>query len=281
MTDKLNAAMHREADTTDFPAIDLDAVIAGGARRVRRRRTAWAAGAATGAVALVALVITLTQPGTVRAEIEPADPFPTSVRSLDPVITAGNRIIVLGQPETVVKGAIVRLVRTRDTSVYVTDPDEFDKQPGEVHALDGGAPVDLGTGYDLAADADGHVAAWLRADADATRLIVLDTRTLATTETALEAAGGRARVRLRDVEGRTAYVHDGRGEVALDLVDGSTQSIDGVLVDAENGVLVLPDPTPPATTASASWPRTPRTPARRHPFPGHRAGHCLQTGASS
>ena len=47
--------------------------------------------------------------------------------------------------------------------------------------------------------------------------------TLETTETPLEPTSGRRDpIHLRDVDGQTVYLHDGRGEIGLDLVKLTT-----------------------------------------------------------
>lgn len=244
MNDKLHDAMRAQADAAGFPPIDLEAVMVGGVRKVRRRRAAAGAGAVAGLAAAVALAVTLAVPDKVETAPDPALPFPTSARALGTLLVAGPRVIVAGQPDVVLEGTVVRLTRTLDDGfVYATDADDYDTKPAEVHAWRDGTTTDYGAGSDLAVDADGHVAAWIHPDADGTRLVVLDTRTLKTTETALEPTSGRKdRIRLRDVDGQKVYVHDGRGDVALNLVSGKSEPVDGVVVDVENDVIVVSVP---------------------------------------
>lgn len=63
MTDDLTTLLHRCADAGDFTVPDLDAIVATGDRRVRRRRAGLAGVLAAAAVALVATaVIVLPDP---------------------------------------------------------------------------------------------------------------------------------------------------------------------------------------------------------------------------
>jgi hypothetical protein len=245
MTDKLYDAMRAQADRAGFPPIDLDAVMTGGVRKVRRRRTAAAAGAVVGLATAVALAVTLSLPDRTETAPDPAVPFPTASRSLDMVVAAGPRILVVGQPEAVVDAPVTELERTLDEGfVYVTDTDDRDDEPGEVHVLRDGVATDHGPGLNLVADADGHVAAWLRSDDDGTRLVVLDTRTLVTTETVLEptAGGPWEPVELFDIDGGRAFVYDGRGDLAVDLVTGEVKPLSGTVVDVEGDTVVVSVP---------------------------------------
>jgi hypothetical protein len=71
MTEQLKTLMHAQADSVDFAAPDLDAMVRTGDRRVRHRRL----GAAVGVVALVvgiALVVPAVNPG--ERAVQPAGP---------------------------------------------------------------------------------------------------------------------------------------------------------------------------------------------------------------
>lgn len=238
MTDKLHETLRSQAETAGFAPVDLDLVMAGGARAVRRRRAAAVGGGVVAAAAAVVLVVSLTTTPTQETDIAPADPFPVRTRDNDALVSYGNRVYV-GSEEVTLEDPVERLVRTADALVYTTDAD-FETQVGTVRAYADGVTTDLGTGSDLAADLDGHLAAWLTTDAARTYVTVLDTRDLSTRRIDLEPGLGDTDglPRLHDVDGDRVYVSDGRGPVSIDLVTGAVEPVDGYVVDVEDDVVV-------------------------------------------
>jgi hypothetical protein len=236
MTDKLRDSMNARADAASFAPVDLDAVVGAGSRAVRRRRAAAVGAAAAGMVAVVVLVFAVVTPGGDRARrVDPApspDPYPTSVRSLAPAVAVGARLHV-GGSVTTLDHPVEAFVRTLDDVVVFLTAVDLGTGIADVRAWDGERSVELGHGTDLVSDQDGHLAAWLT---DAGELAVVDTRTLEVSTIRLET--GPRPSRLHDVDGRTAYLTDGRGGLELDLVTGATSPVAGWVVDAEHGTVV-------------------------------------------
>jgi hypothetical protein len=233
MTDKLRESLHAQADSAGLPSVDLDAIVAGGTRVVRRRRRAAVAAGAAVVTAVVALAVALTGPAAERADIAPADPYPTSPRAFAPVVTAGEWVHD-GTTAVRLPHPVDRLVRNGDAYVYASDRDD-ESGVAALHAWADGVTTDLGPGSDLAIDEDGHLAAWVTPGRPA-EVVVLDTRTM-TTRT-IEVDSGDEPVRLHDVDGHTVYFSDRRGGVALDLRTGDVTPIEGYPVDVEDGVVV-------------------------------------------
>ncbi|MDO9458140.1 hypothetical protein [Nocardioides sp.] len=238
MTDQLNAVLRDQAETVRFAPVDLSAVTSDGDRTLRRRRRVAATAVVAVAVLAVGLGVAQLRPGRETTGVTPADRddlFPTSTRDLEPMVTVGPRGF---EGDRVVRYDhwVDSLVRTLDSHVY--------RYGDRIYADVGGTTTDLGPGDDPVGDEDGHLVGWVRATSDdltAGDLVVLDTRTLGTRTFPLGTTGPGTAPTLVDLEGATAYVQDGRGSLALDLVTGATAPTYEDLWDVENGVVAAFD----------------------------------------
>lgn len=120
MTDKMQTLMREQADSVDFAAPDLDAVIATGERRVRHRRLAAVAGiaAVTAGVALVAPYLAPDQ----RA-VEPAAPTESGAAPISWVMGTtlheGDRVADLGfRPTAYVRTLSGYVLADQDGAVW-------------------------------------------------------------------------------------------------------------------------------------------------------------------
>ena len=235
MTEKLTTLLHDRADAVDFAAPDVDALVRSGDRRVRRRRTALAAGVA--AVAVVAAgALAQVLPGSDDSAPDPAEPvYPVQVREEQPIFTIGS-LVVEGDRRVRMEHPVDSLVRTRAGWVYLSDDDVYSYVDGVTTRLS------EGPSFLVTSDEDGVLAAWQEDSGAQARIAVVDLRTGDLTR--LEPQGaGRNSVELNDLDGDRVYWRDVRGSVVTDLATGEQSVLDEqVVVDVENGVVAsMPD----------------------------------------
>ncbi len=166
MTGLLNDVMHDRADTLGAPDLDLDAIVAVGERRLRRRRVA------TGLVA-AAVAGTVVAGGLAATSLfGPADePVPQA-----PVIERGpayaiDRTITVGTQSYTVPHRVTSLVQTDDGLLYPS-PD------GSVWLYDGADSERVGraANHRLRTDDTGSLAAWVDSAEDGhPQYVVYDT----------------------------------------------------------------------------------------------------------
>ncbi|WP_137295336.1 hypothetical protein [Nocardioides dongxiaopingii] len=226
MTHDLTDVLHQRAAAETFQRPDLDAILAVGDRRVRRRRLGATAGVAALAVALGAGLATLP---TAEDDVAPApaDPFPTTTRAFEPVATVGPRVFV-GDRMIRVAGWVDDLERTQAGFVYRSD-DVLRSY------VDGTESVVGTTTGSLVGDEDGFLVAWT--DEARGQVVVLDQRTGGTRRLDVPDSVGTG-AGVEAVDGGTVYVTGSDGSARVDVASGDSGDLGDVdLLDVENGVL--------------------------------------------
>lgn len=167
MTGLLTQVMHDRADAAGAPDLDLDAIMATGDRRVRRRRvtTGLAAAAVAGVVAICVVVV----PGLLDDPLPAPTTNPFAARSISWAVGStiywGDQTFDLGQ-------RVRSYVQTDDGFVW-TSRDET------VHFYDGSRSTAIGTAFggNLSSDDSGSLVAWTgpRTDDRGPTYVVYDT----------------------------------------------------------------------------------------------------------
>jgi hypothetical protein len=241
--------MNEHADAAGYPSIDLDAVIADGDRRVRRRRIAVTGGAA----AVVAVVVTAVAIGPSALDLDSGRTPPVGqphsagpFAEQRPTYAVGSTIHY-GADVVRADGQVRSFVQTDDGFVYSTPE-------GRVMFTDGQETDQIGTtnsqGSQLAADIAGSDVGWTDpSGGGAPAFVVYDTAT--GTEVVRTADGslpGSAQSDIATmsamiaVDDGVAYWHDGAGVQAYDLASGTKTLVQAGadanwLDDVQGGVL--------------------------------------------
>lgn len=221
MTEQLKQLLHEQAMEGHFDPVDLDALVADGDRRVRRRR--WA-GVAAGAVAAVAVAATapllLGGSNTVADPATPGTAYPLVTGDLPRDMFAGGRVtwssgsvFHYGDVTVDVGMPIDAFVGTSIGFVYASD--------GGVWQVDGDAQTRIGSldpaHVRLVGDEETPKAAWLD---PAGRLMVYDEGTGRVTPYDAERASD-----LYALDAGTVYWATGGRVVATDLGTGATEEV--------------------------------------------------------
>lgn len=235
MTGLLTDLMRDRADHLEAPRLDLGEITRAGERRVRRRRTTWAAGVAVAAAATVLGVQALV-PGDGGATGRMADGAVEAPQQLSWI--SGSTLHRTDAPE-VDLGVDVR------AWVWVGDDIAFTDAEHRVRLWSGDALDVLGRSADVPEDeqelfSDGTRVAWLGADG---AWQAVDT---ATGETATDGDGpyraGATRSRVTAMDGTLVYGLDARGVVAWDTASGRVDVVDRnagrTVIDAEGDTLL-------------------------------------------
>jgi hypothetical protein len=268
--------MNERADAAGYPHLDLDAIIADGERRVRRRRVAAGAGTVAVAAAVVAAVAFGPAVLDLRGDggPHPVSP-PTGQFKQDRPTYAVGSVIHYGADALDVAPYQVRTFAQTDDGFVLTGVD------GEVVFADGITVTQIGTTTDdaahLAVDDAGSYVGWVDGSAGgAPEFVVYDTaageEVVRTAEGSLASPAAQQNPRklsaMIAIDGGLAYWHDGSGVQAYDIASGTSTTVeDGAdvtwLDDVESGVLarssfddqavtVSPDPTAQAPNFQGS-----------------------------
>lgn len=258
MTDKLRNVLHEQAETVDFAAPDLEAIARTGGRRVRRRRGAALAGGVA-AVAVVAGLVIARPGGAGDADDRVAgDPtFSAQVTwAFGSVLHTPDRARDLGHP-------IRAYVRTRDGIVFTDGQGAVWSYVGgevtRVGSITANDPRPLSTpdgiltrsitanGPRLVSDPEGSLAGWVDPTGARPTFVVLDQVTGETWRNNSHTSGSmftransaRTDVTLYALDGRTAYWHDSRGTVAVDILTGASRGANlGIdILAVQNGLI--------------------------------------------
>jgi len=259
MTEKLKTLLDRAADT-DFAPPDLDAITRNGDRTVRRRRTGLAAAALAVVVAAgggVALALG-DGSGSGRDDAvvvgEPA-PLTGITWAADGAIhTADGGTYEVGHP-------VAAYVRTSVGYAFSDgDGTVFSYVDGVVEPMGS-----VGTGYrgDLFADPEGSLVGWIDPSGAEPVFVVHDlaegfeTR-FGDAPDGLSAEDEFPPFELYAIDGRTAYVRDARGAVAVDVDSGEVTVLEPRpagwyrIKGAEDGLVAFEAPTGDSSEAGTS-----------------------------
>lgn len=222
MTGLLKNVMTEKAATQAAPAIDLDAIVATGNKRIRRRRTARGLGIAALAAGLVATAVTVL-PGADEPPISDGISSSFAERKVTwartDVIHYGDRDIALGGHE------LVAFVQT-DVGFVFAD------RSGDVFVANGTSIVKLGggnTAFRLEADDTGNLVGWVDSSKPVPEFVVYDASTrreVARTNSGNEAtdpeqAPGRIKPTVVGIDAGYAYLVASDGFRRLDLDSGA------------------------------------------------------------
>lgn len=243
MTEKLKTLMDDAAEV-DFATPDLDAIYRDGDRTVRRRRlTVGAAGLAAAAVTVGAVAIGAggDDPGTAVA----GDPAPLTgiTWAWDGALhTSDGGVYDVGH-------TIKAYVRTSVGYAFLDDKDmAYSFIDGVVEEI---GPVSH-PWPQLYADEEGTLVGWVEGTEDDRRFVVHDLATGAT-ERFGDPAGMEQRSEfdpfaMYAIDGRTAYVQDSRGAIAVDVDSGDVRVIEAQpeewfdIKGVEDGVIAFAGP---------------------------------------
>lgn len=245
MTETLKNLMHAKADATDFALPDVDALVASGTRRMRRRR----AMAGLGGVAALALV-----GGIAVTTLGGDDPAPKDVAAVDP-LPAGAKVTwaidsVLHTPDsgTDVGHVINAYVRTEVGYVFA-DP------AGKVFSFIDGKVTEVGQTTKkphMVGDPDAALAGWVDFSGAKPAFVVLDQGTGQVTRNDSHTSSDMSELAdeadpayFYAIDDGVAYWRDSRGAVAVTLDTGDVQvinpdALNGFdIIDAESGVVAF------------------------------------------
>lgn len=243
MTPRLTDVMHDRADQLGAPLVDLDAVVAAGKGRVRRRRAVTGAAVATGTAAVLvgAFALSGLGPGTPSPTIQ--QPFAAAFAESTPAYALGKDVHIDGRQFSV-PTEVHAFVQTTHGVVY-------SDRAGAVWSADGDTDArKIGTTDPdeprLAADASS--AAWAQGGEEGSAFVVVDQSDGEVA--AVPATGNLQRVGVYALDGTTVYGRDTRGVVKADLATGTTTVLmpwsgDVELVDVEDGLIAYRAPTTP------------------------------------
>jgi hypothetical protein len=230
MTGLLRDTMNEHADAAGYPQLDLDAIIANGERRVRRRRIAVTGAAAAVAAAVIAAVAIGPSAFDLRSDrTPPITQQPGPFAAARPTYAVGSTIHY-GADVLDSTYAVRSLAQTDDGFVY-SAPE------GQVMFTDGETDTQIGVtdsaGSQLADDVAGPYVGWVDpSGAGAPDFVVYDTRTGAeavrTSEGSLPGAAQNhidTMSAMIAIDGGVAYWHDGTGVKAYDIASGTLTSV--------------------------------------------------------
>lgn len=232
MTEQLKTLMHAQADSVDFAAPDLDAMVRTGDRRRRTRRLG-VAGAVAATVAGVALVATSLAPG--ERGLDPAGPAaPAAPLSWvdGSTLHEGAQTFDLGfRPVAYVRTSVGYVFADREGAVWSW-------QDGE-RSLAGSTDV---RSPRLVADDETGLAGWVARDGS--EYVVMDART--GTTRGYPAPTGTGPEDFTALDAGTGYWRDAGGASLVDLASGEAERVTGIARDAdlgdlEEGRLATPD----------------------------------------
>jgi len=245
MTGLLKDLMNDRADHVAGPHVDIEAIVADGDKRVRRRRIATGTGIAA-AVAAVALAV-VTVPDMVDRGAEPVQPAPTiqtpAFTEARPTYAGDSTIHYGDQQVSTAPYEVVAFVQT-DAGFVFSTPDY------EVYLADGDGTERIGT-TDRADEqiltADGPYAAWIDWSGDAPALVVYDTvngdEVLRTTDGTEDTRDWMRQPAVEVIDGGKVYWHNADGVVVSEVTaDGPPINVlagasSEWLNDAVDGVL--------------------------------------------
>lgn len=227
MTESLKTLMDRAADAP-FAAVDLDAVVTAGERTARRRR-GLVAGSTAGVLAITALGIglaaTLGGTGTTQDRVAGSDQAPP----LDAATWTWAGRLHTPQDSWSVGHDVASYVRTSEGYAFA-DPDGavYSYLDGDVERIGRVLEKDLR----LVSDSEGSLVGWIRSEAGRPQFVVHDLAT-GQQRTFGQTAPGQETLADTDdpayfyaIDGRTAYVRDARGAVAVDVDTDATRVVD-------------------------------------------------------
>jgi len=213
MTDLLKDTLTAQAAGAEPPELDLDAVIALGERRVRRRRTGTLLGTAFVALAVIAAGLTAVR--IIQADPEPAakPPLPFTERR---VTYAVNGVIHFGDAEIATGTTRVERFVQTDAGFVFTDH-------GEIKLADGRTTrklADATSNSPLAAS--GPLAGWEEPTSSGSRTVIRDLRTDQVVYDVNHPSGPHtspadAPTGLVALDGDSAYFTTGGGLLQLDV----------------------------------------------------------------
>lgn len=219
MTGLLKDLMHDKADHAGTPHVDLDAIVAAGDRRVRRRRVVTGAGVLVAAAAVVAAVAVV--PGTIDDSAKPVQPSPDRVDQAP----FDEELPTYADGSTIHYGTTAIDVSPHQVWNFATSDHAFVFSADDRHAYltDGeGEPVDLGRS-DQTVLAEGPYAAYVSLAGDRPEVVVRNTvddaevlRTSAGVDPGAQKAD-ETRVVLLALDGSQLYWHNSQGVVVSDL----------------------------------------------------------------
>ena len=240
MTDKLKTLLHERATSADFDLPDLDAIVRTGDRQVRRRRGLTliggiAAAAVVGGVAFVSL-----GGENVHEQVAVEPPAPAEVSWIF------GSTLHTSSGETDLGHEVRAYVRTADGIVFSdTDGKVWSYRAGQV-AFWGQTDTRHPR---LVSDDEGHLAGWVDGADERPAFVVQDVSTGQRWRFAAnmptypgESEAGEQPARFYAIDDRTAYWHDARGPVSVDLDSGETSELAGLkegsgISDVENDLL--------------------------------------------
>lgn len=221
MTEKLKTLMDDAAEV-DFATPDLDAIYRDGDKAVRRRGlTVAAAGLAAAAFVVGAVAVTTGDDGPENAIAGDPAPLTEITWAWDGALhTPDGGVYDVGRP-------IKAYVRTSVGYAFLDDKDV-------VYSFVDGVVEEVGTvGHpwpQLYADDEGSLVGWVVGTGDERRFVVHDLAD-GTTERFGDPTGMEERSEfdpfaMYAIDGRTAYVHDNRGAIAVDVDSGDVRVIE-------------------------------------------------------
>lgn len=272
MTGLLRDLMEDRADGVSPPMLDLDAIIATGDKRVRRRRTAVGVGIGAVAAAVLGAVAFSSDVTDKLGDKAPPVKKPLQVSPFveqRPTYASGSAIHFGADTVNVGPEVITSFTQTSDGFVFTTPQHE-------VFATDGTSMLQIGMAgtspFPGRLVSDGPHAAWIDYTAAAPELVVYDTA--ADEEVVRTAIGSKAggqdddftRTAVIAIDGDLVYWHNTTGVVATDITSGDTTSVRenasaDYVQDVENGVFAMTTDEGPAvavnTEVGASTPDDP------------------------
>ncbi|GAA4677469.1 hypothetical protein [Nocardioides nanhaiensis] len=233
MTDRLTSTLHERADAEQFAVPDVEALVRAGDRRVRRRRTALAAGgAALAVVAGVALGQALPGRGEAPQPApapEQVDIYPVQERDLPPMVVVGGDVAWVDGVTEKLRAPADELVRTSVGWVYASYEGVFSRTDTGTRRVPGV------TGDLLVSDEDGVLVGVYDLHEGGAVLRVLDQRTdelRVVVDDLPEESGVLA------LDGDRIYWYDTAGTWVQDLSTGEREPAPEGLSSVEAGTIV-------------------------------------------
>jgi len=204
MTEDLRTMLRERADTAGLAPVDVEALTRAGTLAVRRRRLATVAAVAA-AVAAVAGTSALVRPDPTPEPAPPTPPTPTAARPS----WANGTTLHTPTGEVEVGHAVRGLVRTSAGQVVSDGQSVFSVVGDRVQEVGAVSAPRAEPGWArLFGDTDGTLAAW----PDGSAYVVLDQGTGEVRRFGSVGPGA-----IVAVDGRTVYVSDDRGVIAVDV----------------------------------------------------------------
>lgn len=223
MTGLLKDLMNDRADHVATPHVDIDAIVADGDKRVRRRRVVAGAGVAVAAAAVALAAVTV--PDLTDRGADPVQPAPTPQTSAfaepRPTYAEGSTIHYGEEQVSTAPHDVVAYVQTDAGFVFSTS--DYD-----VYLADGDGTEQIGT-TDRADEqiltADGPYAAWIDWSGDTPALVVYDTvndaEALRTTDGTEDTRNWLRQPAVEVIDGGLVYWHNSDGVVVSDVSSDS------------------------------------------------------------